>query len=344
MSKMLALTQAWYVHALAELSKHYPGGEFDAPMAGFYQSLMIPVDQGGCFIDKGWGWIVEEYPHDPPLYTLNGWLTVVMMVAGCKAALERLGLRPREFVKRNLAALERLLPLYDAEFVANSRYQLTGATRVRIIFDREDPRELSLFSVEIPGEGVYSGGDRKPARWGNYLERQEGRLFQFNILMSLVSHPDPNVLTATFALTQPCVARVQLAKGQYRPDLSGMATEAWRDIGRAELTPQSPTLRLELPWDEENLFAYPTNFKKKIDQKFFNAYHFIHITDLAWMYAISGNELFKQYALRFLSYVDRWPQVPALASPEISFDPQSTDRAGIEALVWLILRKKNERV
>lgn len=339
-----ALTQARYLGALLTLRK-YAGAEFDAAIVAIYRSLLIPVDEGGCFIRKDFGWIVEEYPHDPPLYTLNGWLTVLKIVADGREQLERLGCDTEEFLRENMRAVRRMLPLYDAGFCANSRYQLTGFTRIEVVFDRPVNHRLASFAVEIPGEGTFEGALAKgDSRWGLYLEEAAGSVLRFNVLLSLASHPEPNVFLLRATVDRPCKATVRLARGAYRPDSASMPVDGFRTVGEFDLAPGPCDLRVPLAWDDENLFAYPTNFNKRIDTQFFNAYHYIHVTGVAWLHAYSGDESFREYALKWLSYPERWPRMEALRSPEITYLPQNNDAAGFRALVENILGRRLKQV
>jgi hypothetical protein len=339
-----ALTQARYLVALLALRKH-AGTEFDAEIAAIYRSLLVPVDQGGCFIRHESGWIVEEYPHTPPLYTLNGWLTVIKIVADGRASLEELGCDTETFLRENMRAVRQLLPLYDAGFCANSRYQLTGFTRIEVVFDGPVRHQLRSFAVEIPGVGTFQGALTKAAtRWGVYLEEASGNVLRFNVVLSLASHPQPNVFLLQADVDRPCTATVRLAHGTYSPDSTSIPITGFRTVGEFRLAPGQSDIRAPLPWDGEDLFAYPTNFLKRIDRKTFNAYHYIHVTSLAWLHAYSGEETFKQYALKWLSYTERWPQMKLLQSPGITLLPQNNDQEGFRTLVSNILARRPKQV
>lgn len=339
-----ALTQAWYIFSLTALRPHALE-LFDSSIKAIFQSLMIPVERGGCFICYEWGWVVEEYPNDPPLYTLNGWLTVIKMVADCKATLKAVGIDSVRFLSENLRAVKRLLPLYDAGFCYNSRYQLTGFTRVKLVFDKPPIGVLESFAVEIPGCGIYEGSLQKGnSRWKYYLERDEGRIKQFNILLSLVSHPSPNVFRLSYKTNHEYKVTLMIAQGAYDPHLSGMPTQSWKTVGEFEVGLDAPNIIVELPWDEENLFAYPTNFKKKLDGRYFNAYHYIHISDLAWLFAYTKDPAFKEQALKWLKYADQWPNVIALQQVDISHHPQNSDKQGFKKLLGKIFEKPVETI
>ena len=334
-----ALTQAWYIHSLAAL-RPYAETLVDSSIKAIFASLLIPVERGGCFISTSWGWIVEEYPNDPPLFTLNGWTTVIKMVADCRATLREVGVDAERFLGENLRALSKLLPLYDAGYCLNSRYQLTGFTRLKLVFDKPPIGELQSFAVEIPEFGTHEGSLQKGnSRWRYYLERDEGRVKQFNVLLSMVSYPSSNVFRLSYKTSQTYKATLMMAQGSYDPNLSGMPTQSWRTIGEFEIGPDAPELVVELPWDKENLFAYPTNFKKKLNGRYFNAYHFIHISNLAWLFAYTKDPIFKTYVLKWLAYVDHWPQSAALQKEDISYDSQNLDKPGFKRVLNLILSK-----
>ena len=114
------LTQSWYVKASARLSKH--NNSFIPTIQLFFNSLLIPIELGGVLVKKDIGWIIEEYPSKPQLYTLNGWLTVLRWLINDEESLKHLP-SYYEFLEKNLDAVKHLLPLYDAGFCFNSRYQ-----------------------------------------------------------------------------------------------------------------------------------------------------------------------------------------------------------------------------
>ncbi len=309
-----ALTQAWYVKSFCALEKHFPE-EYQEEIGKFFRSLTVPCEESGVLMKKDYGWIVEEYPHEPAFYTLNGWLTVLRWIVQCRKMLDSIGIQYGEFLERNLDAVEHLLPLYDASFCLNSRYQLTGYSRIKIVFDKPVAYKCLGFEIEIPGEGRFAGTldfDKK-SRWKNYLERSEDRLLQFNVLLSLISKPEPNVFRVRLKANKACKGKIHLAQGSYRPDISGMPTERWKELQTISLSPDTEIeIECPIPFDGENLFAYPTNFKKKINGLMYNGYHFVHIVDLADLYAYSRRSSLKLMARRWLQYINKWNEFPVL--------------------------------
>jgi len=335
-----ALTQTWYIKAICELSRHV-GIKYQEYLLKIFRSLQVPVEQGGVLVKKEYGWILEEYPTTPPLYTLNGWLTVLRMIIACGKILDEFSIDYKTLLGKNLDAVEHLLPLYDAEFCLNSRYQLTGFTRLRMLFNKPAAPHVSEFGISIPKQRKVEGNLEKRTnyRWENYVERREGRLLQFNIVLSLISYPEPNVFSCSLTVDRDCQAKVFVAEGDYRPDMSAMPTERWRQISVVNLSARSSNqLCIDIKFDQDNLFAYPTNFKKKIGDSFFNAYHFVHIVDLAEIYAFSKRELFREFAIKWVTYYERWAKDEILSKGQFSLVPYKygdTFKALIEAKLVL---------
>lgn len=246
------------------------------------------MEDGGVLIKKDYGWVVEEYPFEPAFYTLNGWLTVLRWLVQSQGILDEYKVDYDEFLTKNFDAVEKLLHLYDAPFCLNSRYQLTGFSRIKIVFSKKAGCNCHQFGVFIPGEGNFEGllEKKEKSRWEFYLERKEDRILQFNIILSLISKPDPNVFSATINVDTDCEAKVFLAQGEYRPDSTGMPTESWKEISTHTLKAGSNKIVSEIPFDDVDMFAYPTNFKKMIGGVMYNGYHFIHIINLAELYQV----------------------------------------------------------
>ena len=325
-----ALTQSWYIKSLSYLrpwSIKRHGSGFERELRELFASLLIPVESGGVLIEKDYGWIVEEYPHKPPLYTLNGWLTVIRIIIAHRNTLSKLIVGIDEFLEKNLGAVERLLPLYDAGFCYNSRYQLSGFTRIKLVFDRPVECRIKEAFIRIPGEGDYSiSYHRQKSRWENYLERQEGRIIQFNVVLSLISHPHPNMFLSQLSINKDCKLDIFLADGNYRPDLTALPTQKWRQVKTLDISAGDVSIDSELPSDGKDLFAYPTNFKKEIDGIKYNAYHFVHIIDLVDIYSYSPNPSFKKYALRWLNYTSKWSRLKLLQEGGYSLEPYAYGR------------------
>ena len=316
------LTQSWYVKASARLSKH--NNNFIPTIQLFFNSLLIPIELGGVLVKKDIGWIIEEYPSKPQLYTFNGWLTVLRWLINDEESLKHLP-SYYEFLEKNLDAVKHLLPLYDAGFCFNSRYQLTGFTRFRMVFPSDIKFKIEGFSIHIPGDGDFNGSLNKEdvSRGGNYIERNEGRLLQFNIIMSLISYPKVNQFNGSLWTSRKCTVKCFLADGSYDPSSTAMPTNGWREVATISLKEGNNNVEIDLSYDENNMFAYPTNFKKYIYQdrgKTFNAYHFVHIADLAAIYKFTKDRFFYKYCKKWITYMDEWPALECLLPKKYSYE------------------------
>lgn len=325
-----SLTQAWYIKALSYLrpwSIKRGGSGFEQELRELFGSLLIPVESGGVLIEKDYGWVVEEYPQKLPLYTLNGWLTVIRILIAHRKTISELIVGIDEFLEKNLRAVEKLLPLYDAGFCYNSRYQLSGFTRIKLVFDRPVEYRLKEALIRIPGEGDYSiSSHHQKSRWQNYLEREEGRIIQFNVVLSLISYPHLNRFLCQLHVDKDCKLDIFLADGDYRPDLTALPTKKWRQVKTLDISAGDVSIDSELPSDGKDLFAYPTNFKKEIGGVKYNAYHFVHIIDLVDIYSYSPNLIFKKYALRWLNYTNEWSGFELLKDSGYSLEPHAYGR------------------
>lgn len=309
-----ALTQAWYIKALCQLNT-YANGKYNHVLKRLFSSLLLPAEASGVLLEKEYGWVVEEYPNSPPLYTLNGWLTVLRWVIQSHNALKEIGIDPKFFLDKNFDAVEKLLPLYDAGFCLNSRYQLAGFSRLKFVTDRPAGLACKSFEIDIPNEGVFKSANKtnSKSRWLNYIEKTNERSIQFNVVLSLISAPKPNTFRAIIRSDSDCEATLFQAQGEYNPGLSGMPTQSWNAIESYALTAGIGTqITSNIPFDSENMFAYPTNFKKSIRGMKFNGYHFVHIIDLAEIYAFCKRDIFKEYCLMWLSYVEKWKDLELL--------------------------------
>lgn len=274
-----------------------------------FNSLLIDVQDGGVLLNHDEGIIFEEYPHSIPQLTLNGWLTVIQTLIEMKSELKKLNIGITELIDKNLMLLKKILPLYDVPHLHNSRYQLTGFNRLRLILSKETNLKFKKIALKIPSLGCYGFKKRTPkntTRWHNYVEKNEGKLIQLNIVQSLISYPKPNILEIEILASEKLKFFVQLGDGDYTPDLSGMPLQRWRVIGNFFLNKGLNKISIPLPFDDKNITFYPTNFKKRFNSKQYNVYHFIHIAALADLYAFSNDSLFKEYALKWLEYSKKW--------------------------------------
>ena len=131
-----ALTQARWIFSLCKLAK-ISNQNLDIYIKKFFNSLLIESDKGGVLKKFKSGYLVEEYPHEIPLFTLNGWLTTLDLTIKSRKYLDNLDVDYNSFLEKNFTLIEELLPLYDVESFSNSRYSLSGFWRLRFIFRKK---------------------------------------------------------------------------------------------------------------------------------------------------------------------------------------------------------------
>jgi hypothetical protein len=298
-----ALTQARWLEALSNLYETTHDISYKKAAHRVMLSLLIPTTEGGVLQKVARGASIEEYPHQIPLYTLNGWLTALEILIDYANAL----------VKENLTALENLLPLYDLPGISNSRYQLTGSVTFRL-----SGAEIADASIEIPGEGVYKADhcDGKQGKWDICLYEKSNKT-RLNAVLSYVSAPAPNILHLT--TKDDSAVNIEIATSKYDPTVTALPTRSWTTLGKFK--PSNNKLAVEIPWDDARFVAYPTAFTKKIGGTYYNVYHPIHIKVLRALYTETGVKVFKEYADKWTGYYKDWQGLDAYKVNGISLVP-----------------------
>jgi hypothetical protein len=306
-----ALTQSRWLDAFSKIYE-LNGDLYFRDMANkVFLSLSIPVDQGGVLKEVQGGVSIEEYPHKVPLYTLNGWLTALNIII---EYADRSGnLNARGLIDGNLHALRKMLPLYDLPALSNSRYQLANVAKIKFTGVK-----VVDVKVEIPGEGVFPLDDVQGVgrQWSNYLYPLSGAQ-GLHAVLGYVSAPQPNVLHITTA--SDGVLNVDMGGSSYNPLVTSLAVRQWDRVGSFSVVGNK--VAVSLPWSKAYLVAYPTAFTKKIGDKKYNVYHFIHINELMKLYRYTGDDVFKEYAERWRGYVASWKSIDAYRVPGVSLEP-----------------------
>ena len=324
-----ALTQASWISALCKIERISPGS-YASRIRGLYNSLLIEIKDGGVLKKTKAGWITEEYPRDPALITLNGWITVlthlIVNIDVLKNIDVKAGTSVRGFIDRNLDAMEPLIPLYDIPSLNNTRYQLAGVTRLKLLSDASIPLRCQEFRVEIPGQGVFPGAISPGQFWSNYIlshhhvinyiKKETKKEIIFNIVLSMASFPEKSMFKAKIYSERPQTLQIYLGAGDYDPRSTALSASRWDLIsGEIKLKRGLNDIAVKVPYDDLNLFAYPTNFNKRLDGKGsrgYNVYHSIHVKGLAQLYRYSKRKIFEKYSRLWLSYIPKWDNMPVL--------------------------------
>jgi hypothetical protein len=305
-----ALTQARWLDALAKLHSVSGDQKYAEVNRRIAKSLSIPTSEGGVVEKVEQGLTIEEYPHEIPLFTLNGWLSALNILIAYANTEDDLD--AKALAAENVKALAAMLPMYDVPEIYNSRYQLTNSVRIRLSGER-----VVDAKIDIPGYGVHGLGDTKKTgtQWTNYL-KDSGSTQILNAVMSYASAPKPNRIQLETA--HEGVVKVEISASIYNPSTTSLPTKSWVEVGTVQTKNNKAVL--DIPWDKAYLVAYPTAFTKKIGDKKQNVYHRLHVVQLQKLYKNTGNEIFNEYAKKWDTYFPRWKDIPEYQDPEVSLE------------------------
>lgn len=324
-----ALTQSNYVTQFVELFKASGRASYLKIAKQIFKSLLIPKEKGGVLFLTDKLCHVEEYPSSPVLWTLNGWITAVQNVYKLYEALG--DPEVKEFCIENVKSIEKLLPIYDLGSIKNTRYQLSGFFYMKIVVSGE-PVNITSGNYFISDKEEYriqlKTNEERKSRWGYNIvkgitnfhgENQVTSSALFNVVGSLASS-SPN--RVTFNLSSQGVSNVKLfmAQGEYDPLLTAMPTQKWELLEELNLSNKAEfKLSVDIPNTFLSKAIYPTNFKKKIGGKNYNAYHFIHIEKLEQILTWYQSEVIAKYVDRWRQYVSEWPNMELYKNSEVEF-------------------------
>lgn len=322
------LTQARYLDQLSWLAEVTSDPRYTRAAEQIFLSLSTPVESGGALAQTPYGPVIEEEPHRPRDVVLNGWLSALFVL---QRYINRTDSpQARHLLETNLETVVKILPLYDVPSLLNSRYRIRGFGYLRLAFEDPDGVTLSRPVLRIPGDGEYPLEDTIKNRWHTGLvkgatvrnDRFEvtDRQVLLNLVLSLLSMPEPNVLQFEIQCPKPQELVLELATGEYDPLLTGLKTTGWDELDRIALEPGLNVISVELGFDEVSPFVYPTNFKKRIAGRNHNAYHFIHVDQLAFLCNEYEIERLCDFHRRWSEYIPGWPDHPAYQDEDIEFD------------------------
>ncbi len=313
-----ALTQGYYAIYLARAGVVVNDPALLEAADRVFASLTVPVERGGVYSPGQEGPVLAEISQQPNSHILNGWqsaLTAVMEYAEVSGRAEA-----RDLAHASAREMARLLPLYDAPALRNSRYGLTGFVYARLVFRGAEDGTVTLrdLGVGIPGEGELAVDRIGGRRWQNHLLPQDvsrseddheyrvnGNVVRLNVVLSRVGFPVPNRLRA-HVQSPGGVVDVQLQCGRYDPLTVSQADKTWTTVARVDCPAGPSWLDVALPWDVADLVAYPTNFAKKIDGNQTNIYHWRHISRLYHLAKGTGIPELAEWGDTWQRYVGQW--------------------------------------
>lgn len=324
-----ALTQSNYITQFIGLYEVSGNKEYLLIARKIFNSLLILKDRGGV-LHKTDGLVhIEEYPSSPVLWTLNGWITAVQNVYNLYKVLGDYEIK--QFCIDNVKSIERLIPIYDFGSLKNTRYQLAGFYYIKIVVEG-DPIDIYSAQYIIDEKESYDISleifDQRKSRWnyraikgilkvGNFYRIADSALF--NVVGSLASSNTNNL---SFELGNKGKSKVKLfmAQGEYSPLLTAMPTQKWELLTEIEMVNQdSFNFNLDVPMHLLENVVYPTNFKKVIGGKNYNAYHFIHIEKLTQILTWYDSSTIAEYVEKWKSYVEDWSDMEVYTSSNVEF-------------------------
>jgi hypothetical protein len=337
------LTQAYYAVELYRAFQVTGDTALRDASERCFRSLLIPAADGGVHYAWEDGVAIAEVPTSPRDLILNGWLSILASVhvyADLTGSDDATAL-----FDESAATVARLLPLYDAPTLSNSRYGLTGPLSIALRIEGAiDDVRIADLRLDIPKEGPFEIPLRKGGQWEDWVDPKtataaEGGLspsgpeVHANVVLSRLSYPAQN--SVHFSVTTPRDLRITLIAdvGRYDPLQSQPVGETWHEVQTVAVAAGSTNVDIGLPWDLVDLVAYPTNFVKNLNGKNTDVYHAVHIARLRSLAEWTGNPMFTEWADRWQGYVCAWVSMPLyrglyigdfrLDSDEASVDPAS---------------------
>ncbi|MGI8574478.1 MAG: D-glucuronyl C5-epimerase family protein [Egibacteraceae bacterium] len=325
------LTQAYYAVELHRAGEALQDPRLVEGAARVFDSLLIPVEAGGVLHRTSRGPVIAEVPQQPNSWILNGWQSAL---ASVQEYADLSGSEKAQRLLRDSArTMAKVLPLYDAKRLANSRYGLTGFVYLRLRTDATPTRILSA-RIEVPGEGAFPVPPRSGSRWQNYLFKEDlqpdgvtllGPSVQMNVVLSRASRPERNLLRFTLDAPEPVTVVVEAYVGRYDPLKSSPIDPRWTEVAKLTARPRA-SAAVRLPASLVDRVAYPTNFAKEIDGENTNVYHAIHVRRLRELADSTGLDEFDEWADRWEGYICRWASMDIYAGLSV----RGTSRVGTQ--------------
>lgn len=318
------LTQARYLSALGKLEAALPSPRYAEAAEAILFSMEVPAEDGGVARrTPGGGLLIEEYSHQVPDYTLNGWTTATTLLHEYAEATGND--HARVTFEQSVHGIRDVLPLYDVPELANSRYRLTGPATIRLDFSHPGVTVLN-GRVEIPGQGAYAFG-ADGGKWTNRFLAGvgdagvvEGRHARMEVLLCRVSWPRLNRIVLEVDSPADGKVTATIGQGPYHPLKVQMPIDRYEPLATVPLQTGRHLLEISVPWTAAERIAYPTNFKKSLGGKQYNSYHFIHIDTLDALERITRDPMLAYYRDRWTQYPGRWPGIPEYLAEGVALE------------------------
>jgi hypothetical protein len=331
------LTQAYYARGFARAEAVLGRPELGDAADRCFSAILVSSNEGGVLYERADGVAVAQVPSDPRDLVLNGWLSSLVAIDEYAALRRRSD--ARALVERSATYLASMLHLFDAERFRTSRYSLSGVVRVELRF-RPGNAQLEAAEVVVPSEGTYPLllGDRghwESRIWpshavGNrYPLRPKDGAIRADLVLSRAGAPATPRLKITVLAAEPTEVALYAHLGRYDPQRAVAADRSWVELEH-RLTPRgSERLSFELPWDQLDLVAAPTNFGKRIGDRLVNSYHPIHVRRLAQLGERTGIRELADWSRRWAGYMTEWAAMPMYRDRAVLLDGATVSVASL---------------
>jgi hypothetical protein len=315
------LTQGYYAINLARAAKVLNDPQIADAAHRVFAALTISVADGGVCSEGQLGPSIAQVAQEPTSYILNGWQSALASIFEFADVTGRED--ARQLANDSAREMARLLPLYDAPTLRNSRYGLTGFVYVRLVLRGPQLSQTVVDDIclDIPGERRFPVDRLGGRRYDNHVLEKDvaaatdgrfvlrGNVLRINVVLSRISFPLPNRFQCTLTCPGGTV-EVQVQEGRYDPLAASPADREWVTVARVDCPAGTSRLDVGLPWDVTDLVAYPTNFKKVIGGEQTNVYHMTHIRRLRELADATGLRELREWANTWTRYVGAWGSMP----------------------------------
>ncbi|SBR50243.1 D-glucuronyl C5-epimerase C-terminus [Halomonas sp. HL-93] len=307
------LTQSYYAEILYRVGERLNDPTLIDAADRVFESLTIPVEEGGVLHNSAHGPVIAEVPQEPNSWILNGWQSALESVHRYAEISD--SDKAQELFEESTEAMAAMLHLYDVADLANSRYGLTGFVYLRI-----NPAgsgvSLKNTAIEIPGEPSVPVESTEGSRWQSYFFEGDttpmengveitGSSARLNAVLSMASAPESNRLEFDFNASTTMEITVDIYVGSYDPLSSAPVDAEWVQLAKLTATP-GERVSIDIPVEFLDKVAYPTNFVKQISGEQVNVYHSIHVMRLRQLADASGTEELRDWADLWEGYICRW--------------------------------------
>jgi len=299
------LTQARYLDAFSMLAEATGKKVWKDAARRTFETLTIDVDQGGVLLD---GEIILETPMpNASDIVLNGWLTAAVHV--CEYARHEPA--AVELAEKTCAALERLLPFFDVPEVANSRYASCGPGSFRLVFS--DRCHLAGAWIERAKHPRFAASRIEPGsdiggKWRDGIAWSSLTVAELNLVLDSLARAE--TLELSIWADRPASVALQYEHADYHPGCAAPPHGRFLEVGSDIFKRGENRISLPIPREIARELAYPTNFLKDGKR---NAYHWIHVERLKQLHALTGSDVFADFAATWEEYTRAWPSMEVYA-------------------------------